>query len=207
MSKAGLVHVIDDDDAVRDSLAMLLSSAGLATHAYPSAEAFLEGLDGLEPGCVVTDVQMPEMSGLELLQRLSGRTQDFPVIVLTGLADVAMAVEALKNGASDFIEKPFDGAILLTAVQTALARLSENQARTGALADQAQRFAALSARERDVLTGVVAGASNKEIARTLGISPRTVESYRANIMMKTQAASLSELVRMVLATGAPAAQI
>jgi two-component system response regulator FixJ len=204
VSGQGLVHVIDDDDAVRDSLAMLLSAAGHAVRAYPSAQAFLDRLDGLESGCVVTDVQMPGISGLELLAQLSARSGEFPVIVLTGLADVAMAVEALKNGAADFIEKPFDGDVLLAAVRAALARLSQDQARTSSIADQTQRFADLSSRERDVLGGIVAGSSNKEIARALGISPRTVESYRANIMMKTQAASLSELVRMVLAAGATA---
>jgi two-component system response regulator FixJ len=198
MSGDALVHVVDDDDAVRDSLAALLAAAGLGVRTYASAPDFLSCLGELDRGCVVTDVQMPGMSGLELLSRLSDRASAFPVIVLTGLADVPMAVEALKNGAWDFIEKPFDSEVLLSAVRAALDRLTETRARTSSIADYSQRVASLSARERDVLAGLVAGSSNKEIARTLDISPRTVESYRANIMMKTQAGSLSELVRMVL---------
>jgi two-component system response regulator FixJ len=194
----GVVHVIDDDDAVRDSLAALLEASDLTVHAYASAQAFLDGLDRAAGGCVVTDVQMPEVSGLELLRRLSGRLGHFPVIVLTGEADVAMAVEALKAGALDFIEKPYPPDAIVAAVTAAVRRLEADIDRTSRRTENAQRLAALSAREREVLAGLLEGGSNKEIARDLAISPRTVEAYRANLMMKMGAESLSELVRMAL---------
>ncbi|MDB5476359.1 MAG: fixJ [Phenylobacterium sp.] len=200
MSDADLVYVIDDDDAVRDSLAALLTATGHAVRAYPSAEAFLDRLPTAGRGCVITDVQMPQMSGIDLLRRMEGRLGDFPMIVLTGRADVPLAVEALKAGAQDFIEKPFEPVVILTAVRKALQGLARQAERGGQLADYAQRMQALSARERDVLRGLLAGWSNKTIARELDISPRTVENYRANVMMKMQASSLSELVRMTLIT-------
>lgn len=198
MSQDDFVHIIDDDADVRDSLAALLAAAGHAVRTYPSALRFMDSLPEAPGGCVITDVQMPEMTGLELLKRLDGQQSRFNVIVLTGRANVPMAVEALKDGASDFIEKPFEPDAIVSAVEAALARLAREQARSGRHADYAQRLATLSARECDVLDGLVAGSSNKEIAKALQISPRTVESYRANIMMKTQASSLSELVRMML---------
>jgi two-component system response regulator FixJ len=200
VSDSDVVHVIDDDDAVRDSLAALLAATGHLVRTYPSAVAFLEQLPTAMRGCVITDVQMPQMSGIELLRRMEGRLGEFPVIVLTGRADVPLAVEALKAGASDFIEKPFESAVILGAVRAALQRLAREAERGGKQADYAQRIGALSARERDVLRGLLAGASNKTIARDLDISPRTVENYRANVMMKMQASSLSELVRMALLT-------
>lgn len=201
MTISGRVHVIDDDDAVRDSLAMLLDAVGFQVTAYASATAFLDGLDGAPSGCIVTDVCMPEVSGLDLLRRLSDRLGQFPVIVLTGEADVPMAVEALKNGARDFIEKPYPPDAIIAAVRQALARMEADSSRDAQRSATAQRIAALSAREREVLQGLLDGASNKEIARDLGISPRTVEAYRANLMMKMGADSLSELVRMALEAG------
>jgi two-component system response regulator FixJ len=196
-----VVHVIDDDDAVRESLALLMEAAGLTSHAYDSAEAFLEAVETAEPGCVVTDVRMPDMSGIDLLHRLSDRLDRFPVIVLTGEADVPMAVEALKAGALDLIEKPYAAGAILGAVTGALRQLEARRDRTRRRAENTQRMAALSAREREVLDGLLQGHSNKEIARDLAISPRTVEAYRANLMMKMGAESLSELVRMTLDAG------
>lgn len=193
-----VVHVIDDDDAVRESLALLMEAAGLTAHAYACAEDFLDAVERAAPGCVITDVRMPDMSGIDLLHRLSDRLDQFPVIVLTGEADVPMAVEALKGGALDLIEKPYAAGAILAAVTGALRQLETRRERTSRRAESSQRLAALSAREREVLQGLLAGNSNKEIARDLAISPRTVEAYRANLMMKMGADSLSELVRMAL---------
>lgn len=199
MSAGGTVHVIDDDDAVRDSLAVLLEGAGFAVNAYASANAFLQVIDEAPQGCVVTDVCMPQMTGLELLRHISDRLARFPVIVLTGEADVPMAVEALKNGALDLIEKPYSGEAIVAAVRQATTLLEARKDRDSLRSEASQRLAGLSAREREVLEGVVKGHSNKEIARDLGISPRTVEAYRANLMMKMGADSLSELVRLAIA--------
>lgn len=198
MSPGGIVHVIDDDDTVRASLVTLLQAAGYAVTAYSSAAEFLEGLDQAPSGCVLTDVQMPEITGLDLLRRLSDRLDEFPVIVLTGAADVPIAVEALKNGALDLIEKPYSGETIVAAVRQAHTQLEVRGRKASLRSETAQKIGALSAREREVLEGILKGDSNKEIARDLGISPRTVEAYRANLMMKMGAESVSDLVRMAL---------
>jgi two-component system, LuxR family, response regulator FixJ len=192
------VHVIDDDDAARDSLRFLLESAGLTARTYDSASAFLSQLARVEPGCIITDVRMPQISGIELLQRLAAAGVRLPVIVITGHGDIALAVEAMKMGAVDFFEKPYDDEALLGAVRTALSRRESEEKRDGARTEVQQRIAELTARERQVLDGLVAGKPNKNIAFDLEISPRTVEIYRANVMTKMRAASLSELVRMAL---------
>jgi two-component system response regulator FixJ len=192
------VYIIDDDDAVRDSLSFLLASAKITTTTYSSAPAFLASLSKDAAGCVITDIRMPEMGGLELLQRLNADGFRLPVIVITGHADVPLAVEAMKLGASDFIEKPFDEDTLLAAVRLALDRRKHDGERESKQARAKALIATLSAREKQVLEGLVAGNPNKTIAFDLGISPRTVEIYRANVMTKMQAGSLSELVRMAM---------
>lgn len=201
MSSNAVVYVIDDDEALRDSLAFLLSSANFVVRTYDSALSFLGALAGTAPGCIITDVRMPEMTGLDLLRRLESVQAPFPVIVITGHGDVPLAVEAMKHGAVDFLEKPFADDALLSAVRSALNSQLLEVRRKAERAEIQDRLAALSNRERQVLEGLVAGHQNKAIAFDLGISPRTVEIYRANVMSKMQAASLSELVRLSLMAG------
>jgi two-component system response regulator FixJ len=201
MQSTNLVHLIDDDEAVRSSLAFLLSTAKIGVQTYESATAFLAALPDARTGCVVTDVRMPGMSGLDLLRELKARKLAMPVIVITGHGDVQLAVEAMKIGAADFIEKPFDDDVLLAAVRGALSRSEKNAEQEGERAKLIEKLDTLSNRERDVLEGLVAGKPNKIIAFDLGISPRTVEIYRANVMTKTGAGSLSDLVRMALLAG------
>jgi two-component system response regulator FixJ len=193
-----VVHVIDDDAAVRQSLAFLLSTAGLAVRVHASAVDFLKVLPDIQGGCIVTDIRMPEMDGLELQRRLRELKAGLPVIVMTGHGDVPLAVEAMKAGAIDFIEKPFDDEILLSAIRSALSRHAKDSEREARLAVVRDRMKTLSEREQEVLERLVAGKPNKVIAHELGLSARTIEVYRANVMTKMQADSLSELVRMAL---------
>jgi two-component system, LuxR family, response regulator FixJ len=196
-----VVHVVDDDLAVRQSLSFLLASDGLPVRLHESALAFLDAMTETATGCIVTDVRMPGIDGIELLRRLKARGFGLPVIVMTGHADVPMAVEAMKEGAVDFIEKPFDDDLFLAAVRSALRLQEQHAQRDAQIAEVQARLQGLSERERQVLGGLVAGKANKVIAYDLGISPRTVEIYRANVMTKMQAGSLSELVRMALVVG------
>ncbi len=203
MASEPFVHVIDDDEAMRDSLSFMLDAAGLESRSWESAIDFLSALPSVEQGCIVTDVRMPDMTGLELVDRLKALGHPDPVIVITGHADVPLAVEAMKAGVVDFIEKPFENSRLLAAIRAALAQRPGDGAATGADGEERRRILerldSLSGREREVLDGLVAGHANKVIAFDLGISPRTVEIYRANVMTKMQARSLSELVRMAIA--------
>ncbi len=201
MSSSQIVHVIDDDVAVRQSMAFLLSTAGYAVRIHESAVAFLQALPDSEDGCVITDIRMPGMDGLELQSHLKSIKVELPVIVITGHGDIALAVQAMKAGAIDFIEKPFDDDVLLAAIRSALARNLHNVEREAQFAEIGRRLQSLSEREREVLEGLVAGKPNKIIAYDLGISARTVEVYRANVMTKMRADSLSELVRMAILSG------
>jgi two-component system response regulator FixJ len=201
MSDEPVVHVIDDDDAVRDSLRFLLECAGHTVRDYPSAIAFLDSPpleDGLAVGCIITDVRMPEMTGVELMKCLQERCVSEPVIVITGHADVPMAIQAMKAGAVDFIEKPFSDEAILAAVRSGLDAHNRSIQVNREQREVQARIASLSQREREVLDGLVDGKANKVIAHKLGISVRTVEVYRAHVMTKMQVRSLSELVRLAV---------
>lgn len=200
MTPDGIVHVIDDDNAMRESLAFLLEGGGFQVRTYETAAPFLEGIGGLVGDCIVTDIRMPGMNGLDLVRYLRALGSDLPIIVITGHGDVPLAVEAMKAGVNDFLEKPFDGASLVNAVHTAL-----NGSAAGRALQLAEPFQGLvtqlSPRETEVLRGVLEGKPNKVIAFELGISARTVDVYRANVMTKTGAASFLQLVRMALSAG------
>ena len=197
MATDPVVHVIDDDQAARESLEFLIDCAGIRVRGYESAIAFLEAVPAMEHGCIVTDVRMPEMSGVELIGRLKALAVPDPVIVITGHADVPMAIQALKAGVADFIEKPFSDESILSAIRAALARHSDRSEAEAERERIRELLGTLSPREREVLDGLVEGHANKVIAFDLAISARTVEVYRANVMTKMGAGSLSELVRMV----------
>jgi len=201
MPSDNIVYVIDDDEAMRKSLGFLLRTAKIEVQLFEAAAPFLEALPKLKTGCIITDVRMPGITGIELLKRLRQLSVVLPVIVITGHGDVALAVEAMKNGAADFLEKPFDDEVLLAAIQNALDTQASNVARKRSHAEIHEKLATLTNREREVLDGLVAGQQNKVIAYDLGISPRTVEIYRANVMTKMGANSLSDLVRMALVGG------
>ncbi len=199
----GKVYVIDDDAAMRDSLDFLLDSAGFSVRLFDSAQVFLSELPKLEAGCVVTDIRMPGMDGMELLRQLNpaAGVRRLPVIVMTGHGDVPLAVEAMKLGALDFLEKPFEDDRLIGMIETALSQNDGGSKNDALTADMAARVASLTQRERQVMQGLVSGQSNKVIAKEYDISPRTVEVYRANVMTKMQATSLSELVRFAIRAG------
>jgi len=198
-----LVYVLDDEASIRDSLAMLLRSVGLASQCFADARAFLGAFEPRTQACLVADVRMPGMSGIELLETLRARGARLPIVIITGHGDIAMAVRAMKAGADDFIEKPFHDQTLLDAVHRALAR-EDDAGAAGSQADPGTlraRLASLSPREREVMALVVEGRPNKTVATQLGLSTRTVEVHRAKAMEKMQAQSLADLVRMAIACG------
>ena len=196
--RTAAVAVVDDDDAVRDSLGALLEAAGYDVDTYESGRAFLNALPRALPACALVDVRMPEMDGLELQRRLADAAPQLPVIIITGHGDIAMAVKAIKAGAVDFIEKPFSDRTILDGIAQALTLREESLSREARHLDIARRLDRLTAREHEVFERLARGSSNKVIARELGISPRTVEVHRARVMEKLQAPSLSHLVRMAM---------
>lgn len=198
---APTVFVVDDDAAVRDSVCLLLETAGLAVEAHDSAESFLAALDPQRYGCLVLDMRMPGMGGLELQAELARRGALLPIIFLTAHGDIPMTVRAMKAGAADFLTKPVDGAELIERIEAALLRARSDRESVAARQEARARLAALTEREQEILALAVAGCTNKDIARRLGISFRTVEVHRSHILLKTGAATLIELAQLVAAGG------
>lgn len=198
---APTVFIVDDDAAVRDSLTMLCESAGIAVECFDSAEAFLASYRPERPGCLVLDVRLPRMTGPQVHEQLTGCGSHLPIIYLTGHGDIPMAVRAIKAGATEFLTKPIDGALLLDRVQNALMRDQADRQRDAALARQCERLAELSEREREILSLAVAGHSNKDIAKRLEISHRTVEAHRSRIMQKTGVSTMLELAKIAADCG------
>lgn len=201
MSDRKLVHIVDDEDAIRRSASFMLKTSGYAVETWPSGTAFLKEIRHMPEGCILLDVRMPEMDGLEVQQALLERGVTMPVIVLTGHADVSIAVRAMKAGAVDFLEKPFEKAVLLAAIETAFARMASADGAAARAAEADVILAVLTPREREVLEGLAQGLPNKTIAYDLGISPRTVEVHRANLMAKLDVRSLSDALRLAFAAG------
>jgi FixJ family two-component response regulator len=190
------VFVVDDDAAVRESLCWLVESAGLNAESYATAQEFLEAYDPRQPGCLVLDVRMPGLSGLDLQEQLAAQGIMLPVIIITGHGEVPMAVRAMKGGAIDFIEKPFSDQLLLDRAREAIAQDAHNRVEQARRAEVAARLALLTPREREVMEMVVSGKANKQVGASLGISQKTVEAHRAQVMRKTRADSLAELVQL-----------
>ena len=196
-----IVHIVDDEEPIRKSLAFMLTIEGFAVRLHESATAFLSAAPSMRNSVLITDLRMPDMSGVDLLRRLNDLPAAIPSIVITGHGDVPMAVEAMKAGALDFIEKPFEDEVLIAAIKRAATEITEERGASVDIEEIRSRFESLTEREKQVLGGVVAGLANKSIAFDLDISPRTVEVHRASVMSKMQAKSLPELVRMTLAAG------
>lgn len=203
MDARHLIHLVDDEESIRRSAAFMLRTSGYSVETYASGIEFLKAAASVEPACVLLDIRMPVMDGLEVQEQLRRHGSVMPVVILTGHGDVSLAVRAMKNGAVDFIEKPFQKTVLLAAIERATKQIADADRRLGDRAEAELRIAALTARERDVLAGLAKGHPNKTIAYDLDISPRTVEVHRANLMSKLRVHSLSDALRIAFAAGLP----
>jgi two-component system response regulator FixJ len=198
MQAEAIVHIVDDDQAIRDSLKLLMKSVGFESMAYESAETFLKRADLAQPGCLIVDIRMQGMNGLELQQLLNDRNIKLPVIIITGHGDIPMAVQAIKAGAVDFLEKPFDNEVLITRIRQSFKEATREQDKESRIAEARAKIAQLTPREREVMNFLVAGKHNKAIADEMNISIRTAEAHRAKVMKKLHADSLSDVVRIAL---------